>query len=70
MRCTQVYILRLLVDSNRSREIQGALEPVDRQDQYYPFQSGQTLLELLCWLSQEPDGDMNGVGEENLDECR
>lgn len=69
MRYTQVYILRLLVDSNRSGEIQGALEPVDMQDQYYPFQSGQTLLELLCRLSQEPNGDMTGIGTADLDEC-
>ena len=68
MRYTQVYILRLLVDSNRIGQLQGALEPVDEKDQYYPFQSGQTLLDLLCRLAEKPDRNMTGIDKEDLEE--
>jgi hypothetical protein len=62
MRFTQVYILRLLVDSNYPGHLQGVLAPVGDNDQSHPFQNGQTLLDLLCCLAAQ-QGDTQSTVE-------
>jgi hypothetical protein len=65
MRFTQVYILRLLVDSNRQGDLQGLLSLVGKDDQSHPFQNGQSLLEMLCSLTMQEGETQSAMETKN-----
>ena len=63
MRSIQIFILRMILDSNEPGTLRGSLQPV-QNSRLFTFENGENLQQLLESFTYEQGEEGGKVGEE------